>query len=465
MKIALTICLLSFFSYNLLGQDCSCQKQLSDVIRYFEENNPAFQKIRKDRKEYKDYRKAVEALKLSSSTVKGPDACLVYLDRYVSLLKDHHSGIGFNLKRIDLGTDQQIADFKASDAYKQFKKINIDTSAIISVMSKKETGDIEGIYSDGRATRFAIIREDKKPNSFIGVVLRANKLLDIGHVLLELKQKPDRTYDVMYNVGLLGFNFRYVFRNMNIENGQLPNFGFSKLTAGKLNEKEYEFRELDSAANYLRLHSFDYRLKSELDSFYASIDQQIRSKPFLVIDLRNNGGGSEASYFNLLPYAYTGPLQIDPAYVWVSPDNIRRYEESEQQNKVLIERMKAAPPFTFIPQVEEGQDTWTLDSATVFPRKIALLYNKGTASSAEGMILYYMQSDKVITIGENSGGYIGYGNVMSARLPCGDFTVQSTTTKYLEKSKYEFVGIEPAYKPSMNVDWISYALQLLKKAN
>lgn len=89
-----------------------------------------------------------------------------------------------------------------------------------------------------------------------------------------------------------------------------------------------------------------------------------------------------------------------------------------------------------------------------------LLFNKGTASAAEGLITYFQQSDKVITVGENSGGYIGYGNVMTAEIPCGKFKIRSTTTRYEEKSKYEFVGIPPMHKIAKEKDWVKYALSL-----
>ncbi len=77
------------------------------------------------------------------------------------------------------------------------------------------------------------------------------------------------------------------------------------------------------------------------------------------------------------------------------------------------------------------------------------------------MIVYFMQSKKVITIGENSGGYIGYGNVMTSQTPCGQFTMRSTTTKYFEKSKFEYIGIEPEYKASKNEDWVLLAEKLI----
>ena len=463
MKLFISIYLL-LISMASPAQDCDCGSEYDYVVQYFEANSPAFQKIKNNAKEYDDYKKAKAALSEKATSEKDHDHCIVYLDQYVSLLKDHHSGIGFNLKRKDLGSDEKIASFKTSDSYKQFKKLKIDTTEILSNYKSKDASDIEGIYSDGRSIQFAVIKDEKQKDLYRGVILKQNKLLDEGHVLLELEAKGNNHYDVVYNVGLLGFNLNRIFKNIVIENGQMHNFGFSKSTAGIPASENYNFKSLDEKTNYLKLRSFDYRLTKELDSFYTTINNAIKNKPYLVIDIRDNGGGSEGSYFNLLPYAYTKPLKIDSAVVWVSPENIKRYEESGRPNdSVLIKRMKAVKPYSFIPQTEDAIYSWALDSSTVYPKKIALLYNRGTASSAEGMIVYYMQSDKVTTMGEPSGGFMGYGNVMSAPTPCGKFTIQCTTIMYAEKSKYEFTGIEPNVKLTKEQDWVQYARDWLHK--
>lgn len=448
----------------LMSQECECSAELSFVISYFEKNNPAFQKVKAIPHSYQAYLKEVEKISAKASTEPNNDHCILYLDQYVTLLKDHHSGIGFNLKRTDMGSVESIRAFKNSANYKQFKKLQIDTSEIISILKAKKTEDVEGIYTDGRSIVFGIIRKDKSADEYLGVVLKENKLLDAGHILLELTLKPDSTYDVTYNIGLLGFNFQKILKNIAIENGQIAGLGFSKTETANNRKKWYEFKGLSETTNYLRLGSFDSRITQELDSLYNASDMAIRSKPYLIIDLRGNGGGSEKSYLNLLKYAYTKPLKIDSAIIWVSPDNITRYEEQlSESTRELVERMKAAKPYSFMPFSEDTMHTWALDSSLLFPEKIALLFDRGTASAAEGMILYYMQSEKVITIGENSGGYIGYGNVMTTQTPCGKYTVQSTTTQYFEKSKYEFTGIEPMYKASRKKDWTDYAYRLLNK--
>jgi C-terminal processing protease CtpA/Prc len=242
----------------------------------------------------------------------------------------------------------------------------------------------------------------------------------------------------------------------------MPGFGFSKAGSALNSKGNFEFKALDDSTIYLKLKSFDGSLTQELDSFYSIIHDQLISKPYLVVDIRDNGGGSESSYFKLLPYVYTNPLKIDSAQIWVSPDNIKRYEESTKPDEELIKRMKNAPSYSFIPYKEDAATTWELDSSTTYPSKVALIYNRGSASAAEGMIMYFMQSSKVITIGENSGGYIGYGNVMDAQTPCGTYVIKNTTTKYAQKSKYEFVGIQPQFIPGKNEDWIKFAQQKLQ---
>lgn len=453
-----------FLSDILAAQNCDCASQFDYVVSYFEDNNPAYQKLKMDKQELKTYQKNLAFLRTKTKKERDIDYCIVYMEAYVGLLKDHHSGISFNLKRKDLSTDDLIQKFKLSEAYRKFQKLNIDTAEMISVLSNKPADDVEGIYTDGRTLVFGIIKQENSINTYHGIVLKSNKFLDPGHVLIELTRKKNNSYDIVYNIGLLGFDMQRIFKNMIIENGQIPFFGFSKTINARTDTNPYEFTSLSEETNYLRLSNFNRNYTQELDSFYLSINDAIKSKPYLVIDIRNNGGGSEASYYKLLPYAYTKPLKVDAADVWVSPENIKRYQEGAWQNETkLVERMKAARPFSFIPLSEEGVSNWSLDSGTVYPKKIALLFNKGTASAGEGMIMYYMQSDKVITVGENSGGFIGYGNVMTVQTPCKTYTILCTTTKYEEKSKYEFRGLEPQYKPSKQEDWIQYAENLLKQ--
>ncbi|WP_354353605.1 S41 family peptidase [Pontibacter aydingkolensis] len=91
-----------------------------------------------------------------------------------------------------------------------------------------------------------------------------------------------------------------------VKEGRIPQFNFYKPDQkNEQPEKPYEFKALDKETNYIRLSSFDRGLIDELNAFYESIASDLNSKPFLIIDLRNNGGGDERRYFKLLPYLYT----------------------------------------------------------------------------------------------------------------------------------------------------------------
>lgn len=457
---SLVFVLLLFFSLKMAAQNCTCLTQFEFVQNYFEDNNPAFQKIKNNQEALRSYQKQAKRLAAKIKREKSADRCNLYFEKYIDLIKDNHSGIGFDIKRLDIdfSADSQLDSFKNSATYRSFKKKSIDTTAIISKLRSKELSDIEGLYTNSGGIYMGIMAGKK--GTYYGVVLRKNRFLEPGHVLLELKAKGNNTFEAAYHTGLMGYNLNSICGEIGVKNGEIPAFRFYK--EGRSNASEsatFAFSEIDPQTNYLRLGSFDGNLKPALDSLYQSIDLQLKSKPYLIIDLRDNGGGDERCYFGLMPYIYTHPLKVDSVEVWVSPENIKRYEEAgAERHRRLIERMKAATPYSFIPQVENAVYTWALDSATVYPKKIVMLFNRNTASSAEGLITYAMQSEKVITLGENSGGYVGYGNLMEVKIPCSNFTLKSTTTRYSNNSRYEFAGIEPMFRLSAGTDWIKAAM-------
>ncbi len=444
--------------FYLSAQSCDCVAQFRFVKSYYEKNNPAFQKIKTDTKTYQAYAADVQGLTKKIKKEVSIERCIVWLEKYVTLLKDHHSGIDINIKRLqlDFNSPEVIDSFKKTNAYRAFKKIKVDSMDLYSQLLSKSSSDIEGVYTNGGNVTFGILQN--KTNHYVAIILKKNKLLDVGHILLELEATNyPFLFKSIYNTGLLGFNVQKVYKTVEVKNGKIPVYGFSKTPIQPEEEQSaYSFKELDEQTNYLKLTSFDYTLKEKLNVFYKTIDSTITHKPYLIIDLRDNNGGSEECYFNLLPYVYTHPLKIDEVELWVSPENIKQYEKYQNSNSELISRMKSAQAYSFIPQVESPVSQWTMQGS-INPKKVAILFNRHTASSAESMVTYCMQSSKVITLGENSGGYLGYGNVMTTDTPCGIFSIRSTTTKYKNNSRYEYVGIEPDVKLPADSNWIEAA--------
>lgn len=451
-----------FNAINVFAQECSCSEQFKFIKNYYEQNNPAFQKIKADKELQKEYTRAVHQIAQKVSKEKNSDLCNIYFSEYVGLLKDHHSEIDYNLQRkVNLSSPETLDSFKRSETYRAFKVRAIDTTQILERLNGKSQDDIEGLYISESNIEIAVLESGS--GVYEGIVMKKTSLLDVGHILFTLTRNRDESFSCLLNTGLLGLNFNTAFLdNIQLKYGSLARIGFYK-TNSKLLPDPWEFRALDENTWYLAIRSFYPDVKQVLDSLYQKIIPLIKQKQFLILDIRDNGGGGEENYFALLPLIYTKPLVIDELAIWVSPDNIKAYEQLPNPNQELIARMKQTRPFSFL-YVNENPSKWEMQGTT-FPKKIALLYNKSTASAAEGLITYALQSDKVITLGENSGGFMGYGDIRTKEVPCGKFILTTTCTKWKYKSKYEFTGIPPMIPLSKGTDWIQAASIKLKEPN
>ncbi len=65
-------------------------------------------------------------------------------------------------------------------------------------------------------------------------------------------------------------------------------------------------------------------------------------------------------------------------------------------------------------------------------------------------------------MGENSGGYVGYGEVGLVFTPIFNFELYTTMTMYNTQKKYEVVGIAPDVLLSNDQNWIETAVSKLK---
>jgi hypothetical protein len=225
--------------------------------------------------------------------------------------------------------------------------------------------------------------------------------------------------------------------------------------------KPYEYKVILDSINYVRLSSFDGKLEKELNTFYDSIAMSLMSKPYLVVDLRDNGGGNDVCYHKLMRFIYTNPIEIDDCEVWASEENIRLYSKYFAHNKALIQRMKESKINSFV-TVSKNQ-IWKIENKTSYPLRVFILQNKGMASSAEDFVFYAHQSKKVTTIGTNTGGYTGFGNVMTVYTPNKLFQLQTTTTRYKKGSKFEYVGHSPDIKIQDFTTWEIIVVDAINK--
>lgn len=476
MKNILLLLTSGFIIASLSAQTCDCEKEFAFVRDYMERNHPGLNSGTKNTKAYK---KGVAELKTEIRKVKPGIECNLYLDEYLSLVKDHHVRIDISIppiKRPDVNSPSAMDSFYHSAAFKSTLKRKVDTIKLIPALMGMDDNSIEGLYSDGNGNLVAFVKEPDETWSYKGIAVRSNSLFyPVGTVRYEIRQRPN---GLLWAMVLLPDHQR-LYTQVKLSRAGLLNIGLrrvsDKFSAQPFSEP-FEFRMVSDSTAYVRLSSFDGKYFQQLQSFYTSIDSQLMANPYLIIDVRGNGGGSEENYEMLKKYIYSGPVKYGKMEMWVSPDNIRRYEEAasikkqntDKYSKGSIERderlasqMRSAPQYAFLPL---GQDIIiSPDSVLSYPRKIVVLMDGGTGSSAEGFIAFARQSTKVITMGENSGGYVGYGDVMPVKTPCYGYTIWVTSFRYSSMYQYEFVGFTPHIKLSPDKDWIKEALEVLKK--
>jgi hypothetical protein len=163
--------------------------------------------------------------------------------------------------------------------------------------------------------------------------------------------------------------------------------------------------------------------------------------------------------------------------VFVTDDNIAKYSRWLEEYKRdttnnsierimelshYIDQLKSRPRGTFYTSTSEP-DTFKIKVFTNNIKKVVILYNRNCASSCETLVAYGKQSNKVIGAGENSGGFMAYGEVSGIETPCFGFRLNTTSTRTKEYLPYEVVGITPELKLGNHSDWIEQVISFLNK--
>lgn len=184
--------------------------------------------------------------------------------------------------------------------------------------------------------------------------------------------------------------------------------------------------KFENDVTILTIPSFEREHKKALDSILKANHHKIISKNLLVIDIRNNGGGIDATFRGLLPYLYTKPFKSYSVEMRVSDDNLKYYEnlvndksisENDKQTyKSLITKMKNTEA-DFVNMNDAIVYQESLDRVFTSPNKVGILFNSKTASSAEEFLLRARQSSKVTFFGKATAGTLDYSNPRVVWMP------------------------------------------------
>jgi len=224
----------------------------------------------------------------------------------------------------------------------------------------------------------------------------------------------------------------------------------------KLNNQT-SIKQLSASTVLLRLPSFEWSEKKIIDSLFKVNDESFKKTTNWIIDVRGNGGGTDYAFNSLMPYIYANPIYIKPDEYRSSENNIAVLEGNLKDPDIsgsakellsnIIGLMKLHPNQFVNPSGKESFEV-RLDSVYSFPKKVAILIDRNSASSTESFLLMAMQSKKVKVYGENSAGMLDYSSNQYFDIPCADLNlvIPIARSKRLPQYPIDNIGIAPDVK-------------------
>ncbi|MET0464618.1 MAG: S41 family peptidase [Chitinophagaceae bacterium] len=361
------------------------------------------------------------------------------------------------------------------------------TKISMSQLEKTPPSSIEGIYyTSDSSYKVAVVKSDDGFRKYAGIILSAKAPeWKPGNVKFELIQRDQTNrFDVIwYNryhypiFGQLDFSTANSFHT---QGWYKSNYKKETTVANSYNplfEEEKTrnvfFKQLDDQTSYIRISSFDASFIEEIDSVVKENTALLEKLPYMIIDVRGNGGGADISYRPLKRFMYTDPVKsvgvdllattynIDVTLKLINsiagmPDS----EKKEYQDLMDKARKSNQRMFNFFP------DTTETSSAIPFPEKVAIVINGRCGSTTEQFLLEAKQSKKVRLFGTHTLGVLDYSNVREKQI-CGDFTVHYPTTRSRRLDigqGIDNIGIIPDVMLDFNkTDWLKEVQKEIKQ--
>jgi len=464
MKFILTSVLLLFLiSSNSFGQTCNCSQEFNDVKNKIEKNYAGF-KDKVNAKTEATYHKRTQVALEQSQSITSPAQCVYLINEWLAFFKDGHIQIGRN--RIS----KEIEEAKLKERIQAIEHLNLSNEELTNL---KNTKGITGIYwNEDSTSRIAVIKNKTRFRDYAGVVVssKPGKWLP-GQVVLELKRDKDMLKGIMYDRYYIPTNV-----SLQIKGDALGSFkreGSKQSSTELISDAAVASKILSTKTLYIKISTFNQSNAKNIDSLFKANRSNLSKMPYLILDLRNNGGGADFSYKPITPYLYTNTFREIGADVLSTDDNIAGWAAIATTNGLppdqkvfisdVIEKMKQSKGklISF-----SDDHNVSLDSVKPYPQKVIILINKNCGSTTEEFLLLAKQSSKVTLMGEHTAGVLDYSNVRGADFSCMPYMLYWATSRSRridEGIAIDNIGIMPDKVLKHEQNWIDEAKHYAEK--
>lgn len=464
MKIFLTslILLYSFFSTN--AQSCNCHQEFVKVKDKIEKNYVGF-KDKVNSKTKAAYNQHTKRALEQSKTITKPAYCLSLMSNWLAFFRDGHIQIGRD--RIS-NENEKIALQKRLDAIESLKL----SDAEIAILQHSK--GLTGIYwNEDSTSRIALVKNKNSFRDYAGIVITATSgKWQRGQVILELKGSRDTLKGIQFDKYHIPNNVVLAVQTNSIGNWQKEHT--KKAVKEDLISKELVASKLLSKNTlYIKIGTFNQTNAKNIDSLFKANKQNLDQTPNLILDLRNNGGGSDFSYKPIEPYLYTNPYHSIGADLWATDDNIKGWQALTKTEGLSISQINSVNEV--VEQMKQHQGklfnfyedrTSSLDSVSNYPKKIIILMNRNCGSTTEEFLFLAKQSTKVTLMGDRTAGVLDYANMRSAAFSCMPYMLFWATTRSRRVDVglgIDNVGIQPSVFLAKDEDWVEHAKRYVER--
>jgi hypothetical protein len=409
------------------AQDCDCKSSFEWLKKTFEHNDAGYPMVIQQ-KGQRTYEKFSDSIAVLSKQINSHKACVELLDEWVHFFRKGHVGVYLinNSTKSDTANSVEAVNYDA-------ETFAVDTVALFKQLKQRSMSfNLVGVWYDDSYS-MAIVPDTISPQrDYVGVILSTKRPeWESGQVKVDffdtdsgisanyyMADHSSRKFSVEYslaelNIGAIKYHrsFEYIADE---EKEELSIY----------RAKEPLIRRLNEQTLLLRIPSFRYENKKRIDEIIKNYDDSLLSTENLVIDVRGNGGGADASFNRILPYIYTNPFKSYSVEIRSTPLTYDAYKEWFSRN--FFQRLGFA--LVVKRKLRKNMGGYVnLSSDTVkfrgsyavrdYPKNVYVLVDGKCASTTEQFLLYAEQSSKVTIVGQTTFGAIDVSNVNPITFP------------------------------------------------
>jgi hypothetical protein len=458
--IALLVLVISLSAYS--QENCDCEQSLSQLIQKMESEYPGFREKTADTIMYRDFKD-----RLIRESQDGVNAgCYDLLKRYLSYFRDPHVSLTQTNIEQDKKTDQtdNTSSDKVSITLDQFHK---------HILSSDD--ELEGVWNSSYY-KVGILRVNDEYQGFI--IEAQNPSWHPNEIKFRLTIDGNADY-YMGNHSLEEDSYELhdgcILSFKNLSSAFIKELPEPKLTEDQIESRleaieGFYFIKLTDKTSLLCISSFEDPYVERIERIVSENQQAIENCENLIIDVRNNLGGTYDAYDEILPYIVTNQNRevgteflvtqtlIDGVEAWfddeAGKEKARRWIDMFKGNIGKFVNTDTSDVYVNKIQIAEHS-----------PRQIAVLANKRTASSGEAFVLEVKQSKKAKILGVPTYGAIDYGSATPFDFGCPDYQLMMPTWRSMRLPDYPIdnIGIQPdVYLDESVEDWVQFAVDYLE---